>query len=436
MEEPLVEQTIPLTRAALGRPFQLGMLYDCRSDAPVTGLSLWDKESLEGEMAVQTMSKEYSKVDVIMSDNLDSKTVGIGAQAEVKLSLLCGMIDVSGSAKFLKDYKKSKRHSRMVLHYHSTSHFCQLVVPEKVKYENVIGYKLATHIVTGILYGADAYFVFDHDVSEERDKTKFEGQLEAALRMLPAEVSGNVTGTYSMFDHSLTENLKCKFHGDVQLDQLPVTYDQAVKVYREMVSKKTNIPQKVWLLPLTAFDSKAPGYVKNISNSLSAKAQKALEDFRLITVAATDLASFLNCRKNEKAQSDSKEAAATNIDRNISALFGYLQVQIKQFSSMIDSHMIDFTSAMKSLLPKLRGGTSTQQDNELLDLVKKMTKPPFDAEGLMNWLEKKENEATTLHNLLSLKGTIIIKNYNYYQWFSQVSSLLLLPQSWAISMKS
>ena len=407
MEEP-VERTLPLTRAALGRPFQLGMLYDCRSDAPVTGLSLWGKKSLE---AVQTMSKEYSKVDVIMSDDLDSKTLGINARTEVKLSLLCGMIDVSGSAEFFKDYKKSKRHSRMVLHYHSTSRFEQLVVPEKIEHD-VIGHNLATHVVTGILYGADAYFVFDHEISEESDKMKIEGQLKAALKMLPKGVSGNVTGTYSSLNYSLTNSLKCKFYGDVKLDHLPVTYDQAVKAYRDIVTNKVSIPQKVWLLPLTAFDAKAPSYVKNVSNALLARAQKALEDFRLITVAATDL---LHKLKGKRALTDTR-TAATNTNNNFSALFDYLRVQIKHFSSMVDSHTIDFMSAMKSLLPKLRDGAMPSQQDKLVDLVVKMTKPPFDAESLTSWLDKKENEAQTLFNLLSFKGKITsTTNCNLYQ---------------------
>ena len=42
-----------------------------------------------------------------------------------------------------------------------------------------------THIATGLLYGADVYFVFDHVVQEDEDYIKILGEMEMAVKSFP-----------------------------------------------------------------------------------------------------------------------------------------------------------------------------------------------------------------------------------------------------------
>ncbi|KAJ3583444.1 hypothetical protein NHX12_017337, partial [Muraenolepis orangiensis] len=51
------ERTLEL--AALGRPFSLGMLYDCRNDSLIPALTLWDREDLEKD-AFETLQPNSS----------------------------------------------------------------------------------------------------------------------------------------------------------------------------------------------------------------------------------------------------------------------------------------------------------------------------------------------------------------------------------------
>ncbi|KAJ3581528.1 hypothetical protein NHX12_016549, partial [Muraenolepis orangiensis] len=55
------ERTLVL--AALGRPFSLGMLYDCRNDSLIPAFTLWDREDLEKD-AVET-SQPNSSFDIV-----------------------------------------------------------------------------------------------------------------------------------------------------------------------------------------------------------------------------------------------------------------------------------------------------------------------------------------------------------------------------------
>ncbi len=76
---------------------------------------------------------------------------------------------MKGSADYLNDKKSSKRQSRVTLQYQTTSRFEQLTMEHlgtgNVKHCNIFQEGSATHVVTALLYGAQAFFIFDREVS-------------------------------------------------------------------------------------------------------------------------------------------------------------------------------------------------------------------------------------------------------------------------------
>ena len=90
-----------LQMPCLGLPFSLGMLYDCRDDRLIPGVTLWNHSTLKS--ALDCRPQESSQFSLIAEDSLESKTSSLGVEAGLKLSLLGGLVNVSGSAKFLDD---------------------------------------------------------------------------------------------------------------------------------------------------------------------------------------------------------------------------------------------------------------------------------------------------------------------------------------------
>uniref|UniRef100_A0A8C2FIJ4 Fibronectin type-III domain-containing protein n=1 Tax=Cyprinus carpio TaxID=7962 RepID=A0A8C2FIJ4_CYPCA len=124
--------------AALGRPFQLGMLYDCRRDALVPG-------------NISTKPQINTVFTVMASDSIEDKSRLVNVDCCLKLSFLGGLINVGGAANFLKDTKKSFNQQRLTLHYHSTSKFEELIMNhfpsgEMAHYDDDV----ATHVVTAV----------------------------------------------------------------------------------------------------------------------------------------------------------------------------------------------------------------------------------------------------------------------------------------------
>ena len=71
---------------ALGRPFNLGMLYDRRSDQLVVGETLWSPDHLG--QGVSTITEPYTNSEVLTEDTIDDKTSALNIEASLKLSFL------------------------------------------------------------------------------------------------------------------------------------------------------------------------------------------------------------------------------------------------------------------------------------------------------------------------------------------------------------
>ncbi|KAF3857736.1 hypothetical protein F7725_010937 [Dissostichus mawsoni] len=120
--DPQASRTIEL--AALGRPFSLGMLYDCRQDSLVPGLTLWDCDDLEKD--TRERPKPSSDFEMVASESIEDKSSALEVEASLKASFLSGLVEVGGSAKYLNDSKTSKNQARVTLKYKATTKFHEL----------------------------------------------------------------------------------------------------------------------------------------------------------------------------------------------------------------------------------------------------------------------------------------------------------------------
>lgn len=268
---------------ALGRPFNLGMLYDRRNDDLIPGETLWDPEQLQEHISER--QQPGSDYELIASDSIDDKTSSLQLDANLKLSLLGGLVNVGGSAKFLNDKKVSSNISRVSLKYRCTSTFKELTMKQlatgKIIHPGIFDKHIATHVVVGIVYGAQAVFVFDREVEESEDKSKVEGELKAMVKSIPGlSIEGMGAVSLSNSERKTETKLSCRFYGDICLPTNPTTYNEAIKIYQQLptyLGEKGEkcVPIEVWLYPLSKLDNKAQKLVRDISTETI----KAIEDY-------------------------------------------------------------------------------------------------------------------------------------------------------------
>ncbi|XP_068585433.1 stonustoxin subunit beta-like [Cebidichthys violaceus] len=380
--------------AALGRPFTLGMLYDARRDALIPGLTLWDDKTLQEKITESVQSS--SKFAMIESDTIESKSSLLNVEASLKASFLCGLIEVGGSAKYLNDQKKFKNQSRVTCQYKSTTHFKQLSVIDLVTLDanqmEVIKKSSATHVVTGIVYGANSFFVFDSEKLDASSVQDIQGNMKAAINKIPSlSIEAQASIKLTDEEKDLTNKCSCTFFGDFVLKSIPVTFEEAVKTCQQLPQllgeKGENaVPVKVSLMPLRNLIPEAAELMSGISVGLVGKMQDALEDLREMRMRCNDA-----------------------LEDGVVESFPYIHEEFKTFQKLCDLYASNLQQTMAKKLPSIREGK--EDESSLEEFFDDRDKSPFSQEKLSKWLDDKEREINVIRSCVdTMEGAKIVRN--------------------------
>ncbi|KAF3857728.1 hypothetical protein F7725_010929 [Dissostichus mawsoni] len=272
--------------AALGRPFGLGMLYDCRNDSLVPGMTLWDREDLQNHIGERPQM--FNDCDLVASESIEDKSKALNVKASLKAKV--------GSAKYLNDSKTSKNQARVTLKYQATTKVHELSMNHlgrgNVKHPYVFDQGIATHVVTGILYGSQAFFVFDREVSVNENHRDIQGNLKVMIK--------KILHSWRLF-HS----------------KPPTSFQEAVEVYQVLPK----------LLERGKRSTSEDKY------RISSKSQSVLEDF-----------SYLEMRFNDALRTQTAQQ------------FQQIGEKLKTFKQMCSEFKREFQQTLAKKLPSIRGG--------------------------------------------------------------------------------
>ncbi|XP_056090351.1 neoverrucotoxin subunit beta-like [Rhinichthys klamathensis goyatoka] len=396
----MASQTIDV--AALGRPLYPGMLYDCRKDTFIPGVTLWDKKSLTEDL--DTRPQPMTDVKFSSSDSLSSKSSLLDVSDSLKASFLGGLVEVGGSAKFLRDTKSSNQQSRVTMNYSETTRFDQLTMTQlgQITYPQIFDQKTATHVVTAVLYGAQAVMVFDRTFSEDEVKQEIEGELNVMVKNIP-KFSIERQGALQMTDaqKNMAESIACTFYGDVRLEQNPTTFLEALEVYKKLPSilkeKPDNaVPIKVWLYPLFLLDKKASQLMREITTHLVSNTQDIIEGLGEVQRTCNDLSR-----------------------QTLVNVFNDIKERLHSFQGSLNIYKMVLLKAVAKVLPAIRGGEMEQ--NSLEDILKIHYSSPFNADMLNQWLDHAKAELNILSSHTEMLEEINTEDSN------RLNTILLDP---------
>lgn len=315
----------------------------------------------------------------------------------MKLSFLGGLIDVSGAAKYLNDNKTSFRQQRLTLYYHSTSRFTQLTMNHlssgNISHHEVFDHDTATHVVTAVLYGADACFVFDRQVSSDEDKQKVSGHLKAALDKLKLiSVGGNIDVSMTDVQKSAVQTFTCTFYGDFQLASNPTTFEDALKVFSDLPkmlgeNQELAVPLRVWLYPLDKLHSKTLKLHKDISMSVITGVESVIESLQMTEMRCNDL-----------------------LMDSPALTFPAFHDQIHHMKQNCYNYKLIFMKKLGSLLPNIHGDVI--KDTTLTDLLRDHERCPFRGRELTEWLKERQKESDVMKTLLTQLNDFNVKVEN------------------------
>ncbi|KAK8720026.1 hypothetical protein OTU49_013616, partial [Cherax quadricarinatus] len=378
-----------LSIPALGRPFRPGMLYDCRNDQLIQGVCPWGTTTLE-ERTIQKLATTDSRI--IASDSLEDKASALDINANLKLSFLGDLFHVSGSGKYLHNEKTSSKQERVTLQYKCSIRSEAMTMDQlgkgKVQHPDVFDNGIATHVVTAVEYGAQAFFIFDRVCSSFSSDKKSFGELQGMAKLIKKiQIDGKGQMDISENEKKYAENFTCTFIGDFQLQENPCTFEDAIRVYKnlpKLLGKEGQnaVPVKVTLYPLALLDSKASKFVRGISANLTNETEKVFENLHELTIRCNDLNNF-----------------------SVAVKINIIQKEICHFKSMINIYKQEFQNQLAKLLPSIKGGGA--EESQLADLLKKKKASPFNYLNLHTWLQDKKKLIKILNGYINMLSEIM-----------------------------
>ena len=189
-------------------------------------------------------------------------------KGELSASIMGGLIEVSGSGRYLKDTRTKVNSSSMTCRlYVQTEQDTIYLRKDSMKdivdlnlLSNLGGNQEATHVVTSVLYGASGLVEAKYSFSDSQEQQRIEGSLGAKFQTIGLKIEGKGQLENDEKKHETYDNFTFSWKCDVGEDDanLPITFEDAVV---KMTSLPTlikgkdgegrGVPIKVWLTPLS-----------------------------------------------------------------------------------------------------------------------------------------------------------------------------------------
>ncbi|CAM4842598.1 unnamed protein product [Rotaria magnacalcarata] len=291
-------------RKALGRHGIIGSLYDIRTDK-LEGGNLFNRELPSSFIQLQDSANVSYHIDFNNSQQETFNNMNI--EASLKLSLGCGLIDVTGSAKYLKQTKTNSHTVRVTFMYKAKTKQEHLLINTADLYKyfslDALENPNATHVVIGILWGANVAATFERVVENRDAVEKLEGQLSVALKKVAVKIEGSANIAFEDANRTAFESLSASFSGDVLIKDCPQTIDAVMKTYEnipallEPLNGGKGRPLEFILYPLKRmaqmfnFELKIERLIKEVSEHLVIRIESIFEQ---LSVATRKFNDFLN----------------------------------------------------------------------------------------------------------------------------------------------
>ncbi|CAF1169082.1 unnamed protein product [Didymodactylos carnosus] len=214
-------------------------LYDVRKDEFHDG-SLFNNALPDG--AIRLTSKPKTIFDYDFTNSYSSKFKKLNIEADLKLSILTGLVDVSLSGKYLSSTDENSRTIKLTIIYCLKTKREQLNLSHNLLENclsiNTFNNQNITHIVTGITWGANVYATCEKTVKHLEEKREIEGKLRVKLEKMGPLVSAGVGGSINNDKRSEVnqESFRISFSGDVLIKQIPSTIEDVMEMVKTIPS--------------------------------------------------------------------------------------------------------------------------------------------------------------------------------------------------------
>jgi hypothetical protein len=395
----------------------LGYFYDARNDN-FLGFSIF-KKFLPDELILLT-DTVHTNYKFSLSDTWEEKLSTLNIEASLKLSVMGGLVDLSGAGKYLNDPKKSKKIVRGAL-------LCEVRTKEEtfsISNDEIKNYFIgastiknvnATHIVTGVKWGANVIASFEIEKDEAKEASEIEAKFGEVLKTLKYSLQGNENDPIGKFKLNQQQDVilsksKIEFFGDIIMTDAdsPQTYDDALQLMKRIpyFIKQTNNGKGVQL-QYTMLS------IKELNNLLGLEFRicRLIEDTSEGTITKAERL-FDNLNSYAQDLNDLKD----KISKNSDTIPDNLENSIVNKLSVLSENEASIRSEFSKILVDVRSGN--KEPNEMDTF--------FSKNNMIEFL-------TNMHSFINEKS-ILLRKYLYLKEVYEAKNIKLLEKSKSISV--
>ncbi|ROK72006.1 Neoverrucotoxin subunit alpha [Anabarilius grahami] len=371
--------------AALGRPLSLGMLYNSQSNSFCQDILMWDEDTL-ASMKV-SLPRPHTNVKVLENDSLQERFRVLEMSPVLQVGTQTGKIQMNGAAAFLNHPQQSQHQERATLHYRTTTRLdmiSQRLLQEAVP-SVLVGQTTATHVVTAVYFGGQAFFVFDSSNYVKNAKI-----VDILKKMTSTFCSNHIISNLSAGETAKSSSLACSLYIDVGDWKSPVSFDKAVEIYVSLPALlgskgERAVPLKVCLYPLKKLDkSSVCAALSGVTENLMHQAENILEHLRKqIRICQDMITDYINIK--------------------VIMCFPTLEDKLIKFLELLQEYQTKFQKEITDVVHIKEG----KRERSLQDLLERHSQSLFSAESTNQWLDNKETELKMLNDCRAADITVV-----------------------------
>lgn len=278
--------------AALGTSEVLGKLYSV--DGTFCGESVFncaDITTLPNSKSL-VVSRESPSTDAeyCITDCYSDRFKLLNVNAELRISVLCGLFSISGSGAYLSRENSSRKSvtATLVASVRTQKESFQINnALLKPFYVTEVSDKKAASCVTEITWGGKASLTVTFENSKDESKEEVSGKLDGVLKWIAGEIKAGGSISANSDFSSISSEFKFRIVSDSRLEFTPTTVEQAVELMRNVLkelqtaNQGKGIPVNYQLTPISQLQNvlKLETGIDVISNKISVGILADIEKF-------------------------------------------------------------------------------------------------------------------------------------------------------------
>ena len=279
---------------------------------------------------------------------------------------------MSGTAAYLNDEIETDEYVRMTFSYNMKTTQVTAVSDENTIHTAACTAD-ATHVITEVKYGFNAFMIFEVQESTSESKEMIAGELEIMIKTMPSvEISGSGSINLTDTQETISSSMTFRFHGDTIIDPPPQTYEEAIEAYQSLPAASLDYQRVISfsIAPLSDYCGTSENILNDISNANFESLSKMMVDFEQV----------------EKVLRRLKKTSLAND-------FQRYRLVLLDLENRFESERSYFVSEMQALLPDIRSGDA--DDSLLTDLLTEYNNSPFEKEQFLMLLSTRSKEIET-----------------------------------------